>query len=253
MSARSTLYAASLALLLGACSSTPPLVVASDLDNAPFAWVDDEGRPAGRDVEMMAVVGRMLDRPVVWRRMPFDELLPAAEAGDVDVVCATVGITPERSERVSFTRTYFTTDLAAVVRLGDDEPRTLADLDGRKVSAAAGTTSERAVRRSLPDAVGVFESKDGLTSLERLLLGEVDALVMDGPAADALVARAGGGVVRLAEPLGAEHYALALPKGRRILCDQIDDCLRTLALGGSFDRWNARYGLVETSTVAARD
>jgi ABC-type amino acid transport substrate-binding protein len=245
------LIAPLLALLLGACSSTPPIVVASDLDNAPFAWVDDEGVPAGRDVEMMAVVGRMLDRPVVWRRMDFDQLLPAAERGEVDVVCATVGITPERNQRVDFSRPYFTTQLAVVVRAGEGEPLCTADLQGRPVAAAAGTTSERAVRRSLPETVGVFESKDGLSSLERLLLGEVDAMVMDGPAADALVRMSAGTVVRLPENLGEEKYALAIPKDRDTLRAQIDDCLRTLALGGSFARWNARFGLVETSTVVA--
>ena len=30
-----------------------PLVVASDLDNMPFAGVDEQGTPIGRDVEMM--------------------------------------------------------------------------------------------------------------------------------------------------------------------------------------------------------
>jgi polar amino acid transport system substrate-binding protein len=253
MSARPALFVLAFALLLGGCATTPPIVIASDLDNAPFAWVDDEGRPAGRDVEMMAVVGRMLDRPIEWRRMSFEQLLPAAERGEVDVVCATVGITPERSERVDFTRSYFTTALAVVVRAGDGEPERLADLKGKLVAAGAGTTSERAVLRSLPAAKGVFESKDGLSSLERLMLGEVDALVMDGPAADALVAKAGGSIRRLPESLGEEQYALAMPKGRDTLRGQIDDCLRTLALGGSFDRWNARFGLIESSTVGARD
>ncbi|MHC5212670.1 MAG: substrate-binding periplasmic protein [Planctomycetota bacterium] len=253
MSTRPALLVLALALLLPACSTTPPIVVASDLDNAPFAWVDDEGRPAGRDVEMMTVVARMLDRPIEWRRMEFDQLLPAAERGEVDLVCATVGITNDRAKRVDFSRPYFTTDLAVIVRTGEGEPTRLADLKDLRVGAAAGTTSEFAVRRALPAAVGVYDSKDGLTSLERLLLGEVDALVMDGPAADALVEGSAGTITRLAESLGAERYALAMPKGRDTLRTQIDDCLRTLSLGGSFDRWNARFGLVEASTVVARD
>jgi ABC-type amino acid transport substrate-binding protein len=240
-----------LSLLVGACASTPPLVVASDLDNEPFAWVDEDGRPVGRDVEMMAVVGRMLDRPVVWRRMAFDELLPAVERGEVDVACATLGITPERALHVAFSRPYFTTALSVVVRAGEDEPASLADLEGRRVGAGKGTTSERAVRRSLPEAVGVFDPEDGLTSLELLVLGDVDALVMDAPAADALVAATGGSLAVLPEPLGDERYALALPPDRETLRARIDECLRTLALGGSFDRWNARFGLVEHTDIVA--
>ena len=57
-----------------------PVVVASDLDNAPFAFVGRDGRPAGRDVEMMERLAAHAGLALEWRRMPFEELLPAAEA-----------------------------------------------------------------------------------------------------------------------------------------------------------------------------
>ena len=56
------------ALLLGAllvvlagCSSTKPIVVGSDLDNAPFAYLDKDGNAAGRDVDMMIAIAHMLE------------------------------------------------------------------------------------------------------------------------------------------------------------------------------------------------
>ena len=57
-----------LVALLAACSSTPPIVVGSDLDNAPFAYMDKEGKAAGRDVDMMVAIAHMLDRELVWKR-----------------------------------------------------------------------------------------------------------------------------------------------------------------------------------------
>ena len=145
-----------LVCLCAACASGPygaaPLRVGSDLDNAPFAFVDGSGSARGRDVEMMQELAARLGRELVWVRMPFADLLPAVEEGAVDAVCATMGITPERAERVAFTRPYYHTAIAVVVRAGDDEPTSLADLDGMRVSGAAGTTSERAVRLHLPNA-----------------------------------------------------------------------------------------------------
>ena len=176
----------------------------------------------GNDVELMEQLAAGLGRSVEWRRMPFDELLPSVERGEVDVVCATLGITAERARRVLFSEPYFDTSITVVVRSGAGEPQSLAELAGRPVSAAAGTTSEDAVRRHLPEARGVFENKQQLATAERLYAGEVDGSVMDAPAADALVAGSDGRLVRLEPDLARERYALALPLDRVALKNQLD-------------------------------
>jgi ABC-type amino acid transport substrate-binding protein len=221
----------------------PVLRVGSDLDNRPFAWVDERGRPQGRDVEMMTAIAHLLHRRIEWERLPFDKLLPAVQAGEVDVVCATLGVTPERQDLVDFTRPYFETSIAVVVRRGEGEPDSLEALAGKRVSAGTGTTSERAVLRSLPAATGVFENKAGLPTAERLLSREVDAAVMDSPAADALVAASGGRLRRLPDALGEERYALALPRGRDALREQLDHALGVFERAGSQQRWNEKHGL----------
>lgn len=232
------------ALLLGlaaacGCAGAPPLVVASDLDNRPFAFVGDDGRPAGRDVEMMAALAGRLGRGLEWRRMPFEELLPAAEAGAVDVVCATLGITPERAERVAFTRPYFETGIAVVVRAGPGEPTGHGQLAGLRVAAAAGTTSERAVREHLP---GTLPAAGGGALLERLLTREIDAAVLDGPDAERLVADGGGALLRLPD-LTAERYALALPPDRRALLEELDRQLGELRVAGELAALDRAWGL----------
>lgn len=221
-------------LFLASCSTSASqprasLVVASDLDNLPFAGVDESGRAIGRDVEMMERIAAGLRREIEWRRMPFDELLPAVERGQVDVVCATIGITPERAERMLFSEPYYDTSITVVVRTGEGEPTTLADLAGLQVAAGAGTTSERAVRTHLPDAVGVFANKRELATSERLATREVDAAVMDAPAAEALVAESAGTLTRLVPDLDIERYALALPPGRVELKRLVDRELARLA------------------------
>jgi polar amino acid transport system substrate-binding protein len=158
-------------------------------------------------------------------------------------------VTPERSQRVHFSRPYFTTELVVLVREEPSAPASLNALDGRKVAGAPGTTSERAIRQLLPHAVGVFDSFADRTSADRLLAGEVDAVVMDGPAAEAALSAHPGRMRRLPGLFTTEHYALALPRNRGALKDQIDACLRTLEIGGSLERFNGQYGLKEISTA----
>lgn len=243
----------------GACASEPdvrsenaaPLVVASDFDNPPFAEVDENGRERGRDVEMMERIAAALHRRIEWRRMPFTELISAAERGEIDVVCATLGITAERAKRVAFSVPYFETELAAVARSGADEPRSIDDLDGRKVAAGAGTTSERAVLLRLPRATGVFQNKNQMPLHERLMSGEVDAAVLDGPNAEALIATGNGALTRLAGDLGAESYALALPKTKLELLAAINRELLRMEERGDLRRLDADYALLQRATGRA--
>ena len=232
-----------LLLALASCVSSPTRVeVGSDLDNPPFAFVLPDGTPAGRDVAMMERLAERAQLELVWVRMPFDELLEAVEAAEIDLVCATLGITPERAERVRFSRPYYATSIQAVVRAGAGEPRTPAELDGRRVSAGVGTTSARALAQVAPGAIHVLENKDELAADERLLAGELDAAVMDGHDAAELVANSGGRLRLLDEPLAAEDYALALPPAADALQARIDAALEAMASAGEDVALNEQYG-----------
>lgn len=241
-------------MLISACAAAPSrarvLRVASDLDNRPFAWVDEHGEPRGRDVEMMQLLARELGCELAWRRMPFEQLLPACERGEIDVVCATLGVTDERARRVRFTRPYFATEIRVVVRARDGEPSSLAELAGRRVAASPGTTSEAAVRTRLPSSSGVFEgSKDAGPIAQRLLSRSIDAAVMDGPAADALVVQNGETLEVLGESLASEFYALALPMTHADLCRELDLLLERLE--PELRALDARYELDAAKVHAA--
>lgn len=241
--------AAALMLAAAGCSGDR-LIVASDLDNKPFAFVDDDGMPAGRDVEMMRWIGNELNREIEWQRMPFEELLAAAENGEVDCVCATIGITPERAERVLFTESYFDTRIAALVRSGAGEPQSLPDLDGKRVAAGAGTTSERAVKATIPTANLDAGKKEGVTAADRLLAREIDAAVMDGPNADAL-ARASGGKLRvLPIPLAVERYGIVLRKDDAALKARLDESLEKMRHLGVLTQLNAKWLAAASGTAA---
>jgi glutamate transport system substrate-binding protein len=139
------------------------------------------------------------------------------------------------------------------VRDDPSSPPSLRELANRRVAGAPGTTSQRAITQLLPESIGVFEAAGETSNIDRLLAGEVDAVVMDGPAADAAIAAQQGKLRRLPGLFTPEEYALALPKNETALRSQIDECLRTLQVGGSLSRWNGKYGLREISTANQPD
>ena len=203
------------------------LRVGSDLANPPFAFVDDAGEPLGKEPEMMRGLARELHMDLEWHRMEFAELLDAIEAGEIDVACATMGITAERARRVGFSNPYFETSIAVLVRHGASEPTSIDDLTHLRVAAARGTTSEFAVREVLPDATWHFGAEKDGPVVERLLTSVIDAAVMDGPNAAAL-AKEHASLWVLPEPLAAERYAIAIDPTYRGLVERINLALAQL-------------------------
>lgn len=219
------------------------LVVACDFDNPPFAFVAADGALVGRDVEMMERVAQEIGLALEWRKLPFDELLDAVAGDEVDAACATLGITEERERVVAFSAPYYETRIACLVRSGEGEPTTLADLDGLKVAAGRGTTSEAALTSVLPRAIAVVAAKAPKPTRERLRLKEIDAAVMDGPDADDLAA-AHPDVFRVIDkPLAVERYAIALTRTNGALKEKVDAALERLRTTGWLDALDGRWGL----------
>lgn len=214
---------------LSGCHSVPPLVVASDLSNRPFAFVEGD-TPSGFEPELIALLGAELGRPIQWRRMEFSQLIEAVEKGDVDLACATMGVTPERAGRVAFTVPYYRTEIAVVV-LSNSRLRTITDLAGQDVGAARGTTSERALRVHAPAANAVLERKEGVTFSALLTSGALHAAAMDGPDAQRMVAAEPTRFRRLGS-LSSEEYSIVVSRQRPELLGRLNRALAAVQADG---------------------
>jgi len=190
--------------------SGPPLIVVGDFANPPFSSWNEAHQPVGLEVEILDLVGHELGRPVEWRELAFAEMLPAVEKGTAHVAASTIGITEERAKRVRFSSAYHETELSVIVRADDGDPQSTDELSGLPVGAGRATTSEDAVRRSLPAARLVIEREGELSFGEMLLAGKLSAIVMDRPAAERLVGENADRMRILESHLGIERYAFAV-------------------------------------------
>jgi ABC-type amino acid transport substrate-binding protein len=191
------------------------------------------------------MVGEALGRPMEWRELTFAEMLPAVVDRSAHIAASTLGITEERARRVRFSESYHQTELSVVVRTGAGEPASLAELSGLPVGAGRATTSEDAVRRSLPEATLVVERKDDVSFGEMLLAGTLAAVVMDRPAARRLVNSHPGQMEILEDHLGVERYAFAVHPDEVEIVNAIDTVIRSLRDEGWFEKWAAEHDDLE--------
>ncbi|MCA8962203.1 MAG: amino acid ABC transporter substrate-binding protein [Planctomycetes bacterium] len=224
-----------------------PLVVGSDLSNPPFGMFDDV--PSGFEVDLCRALAESLGRELRYQRLPFETLIPAVVDGRIDIACATIGVTSERREFVAFTEPYCRTSIAVLVEAWPRGPNSREELRGRPVYAAAGTTSERAVRHHLPEVSGVFDAK-GATGIDLLLRGEVDAVVMDGPDAYDLATGDPDRFRILVPCLDVEEYAIAVSSDHPELLRQLDEALDELRSRGRIAALLEAHGIVLDATAA---
>ena len=248
-----------LAASAGGCGAergaTPPtLIIASDATFPPFHYIAD-GTATGFDIELAALVARRagFEPRIVVR--PYEQLFTGLREGAHDLVAATTGVTPERELEHLFTRPYFETAQAILVRVGPDEPAGLADLVGRRVGAGGDGTSARAmmgIEGAEPVVLGSGETAEAIIderggAVPVLEDGFVDALIVDE--FDAVrAARASNGRLRaLPEPAALEEYAFVLRLGRHELKALLDRALGELEEEGALDSLRREFGVIRDS------
>jgi polar amino acid transport system substrate-binding protein len=173
-------------------------------------------------------VGHALGRRIVFERYPFPDLIAALERGEVDVVMSGLSITPERAERIRFTRPYMQVGQLALIRSSDIARfgRThLIRLGGAQVGYQRGTTGEQFVATQLTRSRS-FAFDDIEAGIRSLRAGRIDYFVHDAPTVWRLAGDpASRDLQGLYHPLTEEHLAWAVRQGDTNLLTLLDTTL----------------------------
>ena len=119
---------------------------------------------------------------VDWRRTTFDAAI-APGTKDWDLNIQQFSITDQRKKAVDFSPSYYNPTQSIVVR-GDSKyasATSLSDFKGATIGAMVGTTSYDYAKQKLSTNVQTFN--DNATLAQALDADQIDALVMDTPAA----------------------------------------------------------------------
>ena len=168
--------------LTGASSGEPALRIGVSPDYPPVIFEQD-GEIVGIEADFAHRLGNDLRRPIQFVELPFEDLLDALEAGEVDVVMSGLSNTPDRADRVQFIEPYMEIGQLALIRnrdIGRFGRIQHIRRPGTRVGFQRGTTGERYVASSLSRASSfAFDNvADGLRSLRA---DRIDYFIHDAP------------------------------------------------------------------------
>ncbi|MGX7418196.1 ABC transporter substrate-binding protein/permease [Carnobacterium gallinarum] len=168
------------------------LVVGLSADYPPYEFhqtIDGEDKIVGFDIDIANKVADDMGVKLVITEMNFDSLLGALQTGKLDMIISGIAPTPERLKQVAFSEPYMEVTQKVIVRKGDGKKYTkVTDFDGVKVGVQKQTTQEALAKNELYGSKPVSLQKvpDLILNLQEK---KVDALVLEGPVADAYLSQ----------------------------------------------------------------
>ncbi len=210
----------------------------------PFSYIDKDGNPTGFDVEVIRWIANEMGFDVKIVPVDWDAIIPTLKAGNIDFIASGMTITPEREKQVDFTDPYWKINLAVVVRKVNQDGALVPQYNifsavspGRTIGVQRGTTSQTWLEENLIDkGVGIkLKVYDNfLLAIEDLLIGRIDAAVIDAPTAQAAIAGRDAAIVGTINT--GEIYGYAVRKGDTKLLSLLNEGLKRIKASPEWDR-----------------
>ena len=166
---------------LVACQNAAPsdaLVIGMECAYQPFNWtqknsneftlpIDGTNEFAdGYDIAVARYLSNDLNRPVVIKRINWDDLIPSLQSGSINMILAGMSSTAERRETIDFSDPYLESDLAFLIRTENlptgnskDNPASYQDLlnlfNGRSLICQSGVVGDDIISDYFENAAGV--------------------------------------------------------------------------------------------------
>ena len=159
------------------------LIVGTTGTQPPLNATTKAGEVIGFDADIAKFIALSMGVKVKFSKMPFSELLPALEAGKVDMIISSMTMTLERNLKVAFVGPYYVSGKGILTKTGSIAA--LQETDGLnkpefKVAALKDSTSQRFVEAAVSKAE-LVKVKSYDDAVEMLMQDKITALVADYP------------------------------------------------------------------------
>jgi len=221
------------------------IIVGVKKDTQPFGFIDSSGVNAGFDIDIAHRIAKELFHdPAKVKFVPVadSDRMYLLNLGKVDMVIATMTVTPARQNFADFSNAYYITGQSLMVRTGSSI-RSLADLSDKNVGVIFGSTAEQTIKFLLPTAhVMGYKSYD--EAYNALKAGHVLGITSD----DAILrsySMKDGSVKLLPKKYSRDSYAVAFRRGdeSNYMIEIVNNVISDMDSQGEFIQLKRKWNL----------
>ena len=237
---------------IASCNKEEQLIVYTEAGFAPFEYISGN-EIVGVDVDIMNKVGEKLGKKVVFKNVSFDIIVDTVSQGKLtNVGAAGLSITPERQEKVDFSKVYYQANLYVIYNKnvgvaskemtdGNTGVYWSSLQTSKGIGVQGGTTADfflsdevaeggslEGIKKTDFQDLGVAVSAIG-NSIDYVIIDELPAkqLVKGNPNLECLPLYYEGGEGEQDE-LAFDEYAICVTKGQEDLLAAINEVLTEL-------------------------
>ncbi len=202
----------------------------------PWAMPAKRGGHVGYDIDLGVKIAKDMGVRAEFKVYEWKDIIPALEAGEVDMIANGIVVTPQRALRITFTQpvalsgagmatnTKMTKDIENLEQLNDPDI----------VIATVTNTFSEGVARSIFDKAEIHSHSKKDDAEKEILEGRAHAYISSLPAVQFLVASNSDTIdLPLSDPLVGWAEALAIQKGEQ----QLLNFLNAWVTATKADRW----------------
>jgi polar amino acid transport system substrate-binding protein len=239
-----------LLLFAAPAAQAQELVWAADAEGgAPYTFPDprNPAKMIGFEVDLANALAARMGRQARFVQNQWDGLVPGLERSEYDAVINGLEITPERAERINFSKAYFYSTLTLTLRLDEARIRRPEDLRGRTVGTLKVTFAEKYLSGLGGITIRSYEGQ--VNPYVDLVLGRIDAVVMDTPIA--LYYATGPQVKNIELTSARASFGIGIRKSDDELLQQVNTALDSLKQDGTLKKIYQDWGIYNTATAQA--
>jgi polar amino acid transport system substrate-binding protein len=220
------------------------LAVGTAASMPPFNMTTKDGQIVGMEIDLAQLIAGAMNVKLTLKAIPFNDLLPALEAGQVDIILSSMTITPLRNLKVAFVGPYFVSGKSILTKEKNVESMNEVSKINKPdlvLTALKGSTSQIFAEKVFPKAkLLLTENYDEAVAMVRQ--DKVQAMVADMPICQVTVYRyPDAGLATLKNALSWEPIGMAIPPNDPLLLNWLQNFLNTVekdgTLGMLVDRW----------------
>jgi polar amino acid transport system substrate-binding protein len=220
------------------------LVVGTAASMPPLNMTMKDGQIAGMEIDLGRSIAAAMGVKLTLKQMPFNNLLPALQAGEVDMVLSGMTITPARNLKVAFVGPYLITGKSILGKKANGEslsdPSKVNNPD-KVLVALKGSTSQLFAEKLFPKAK-LLLTDDYAQAVSMVREDKALAMVADMAICQLSVYRyPEAELFTLKNPLNYEPLGIAIPANDFLLINWLQNFLNTMQKEGSLemivDRW----------------
>lgn len=209
-------------------------------DFPPYGFVGSDLQPQGLDIDLARLIANKLGVKPQLVVLIAANRIAALQADKVDILVAAMAKSPDREKVVDFTSPYAPYYQAIY---GDKAitVKSFADLAGKTVAVARGTTQDENLQKAAPATTHILRFESSTDAIQAVLSGQSQFIAMGSSVVGPIMKQHPDAHIEYKLLLKNSPNYVAVRKGDTSLREKLNDIIQTAKTDGTLEKMSRKW------------